>query len=65
MLSKQMAEVKALFDTEEEEGKRAEHKRVLEDMQREMVWLRDQEEGAWALGLTDVSPPGWARYMTP
>ncbi|PPQ71062.1 hypothetical protein CVT26_011464 [Gymnopilus dilepis] len=65
MLSSQMAAVKSLFDREEEEGRRAEHRRVLEEMQREMVWLRDQEEGAWALGLTDVSPPGWARYMTP
>ena len=65
MLSGQMAAVKGLFDREEEEGGRAEHRRVLEGMQREMVWLRDQEEGAGALGLTDVSPPGWARYMTP
>ncbi|PPQ91516.1 hypothetical protein CVT25_008903, partial [Psilocybe cyanescens] len=38
---------------------------VLEEMQREMVWLRDQEYSAWAMGLTDVLPPGHARYMTP
>jgi len=42
-----------------------EERRVLEDMQREMVWLRDHEQSAWAMGLTDVLPPGHARYMTP
>ena len=43
MLSKQIAEVKRLFD--KGEGKRVEHKDVLEEMQREMVWSRDQEPG--------------------
>ncbi|KAH9474290.1 hypothetical protein JR316_0013453 [Psilocybe cubensis] len=38
---------------------------VLAEMQREMVWLRDTEHSAWAMGLTEVRPPGWARYMTP
>jgi hypothetical protein len=38
---------------------------ILEEMQREMVWLRDNEQGPWAMGLTDVLPPGHSRYMTP
>ncbi|KDR72394.1 hypothetical protein GALMADRAFT_770401 [Galerina marginata CBS 339.88] len=47
------------------ESREEERRRVLEDMQREMVWLRDHEQSAWAMGLTDVLPPGYARYMTP
>ncbi|CAA7261513.1 unnamed protein product [Cyclocybe aegerita] len=38
---------------------------VMDDMQRQMVWLRDQENSAWALEQTNNPPPGYARYMTP
>jgi len=41
------------------------HPAVLGDMQRQMVWLSEQENGPWALGRTDTLPPGFARYMTP
>ena len=46
-------------------GRAGEIRVALEDMQRQMVWLRGQETGAWALHLTDVLPPGHARYMRP
>lgn len=55
MLRRQMEEVQARPDSAH----------VLEEMQREMVWLRDHEQSPWALGLTDVLPPGHSRYMTP
>jgi hypothetical protein len=38
---------------------------VLDDMQRQMVWLRSQEQSPWALHQTDVVPAGYTRYMTP
>lgn len=38
---------------------------VLDDMQRQMVWLKNQEQSPWALHQTDVLPAGYARYMTP
>lgn len=38
---------------------------VLDDMQREMVWLKTQEQSPWALHQTDVVPAGYMRYMTP
>ncbi|KDR71973.1 hypothetical protein GALMADRAFT_772621 [Galerina marginata CBS 339.88] len=47
------------------ESREEERRRVLADMQRQVVWLRDHEQSAWAMGLTDVLPPGHARYMTP
>jgi len=51
---------------EEFEGKRdSPSQNRLQDMTREMMWLRDQENGSWAMGLTDVLPPGHTRYMTP
>jgi len=34
------------------------------DMCKKMAWLREQQEGSWALGLTDVAPLGYDRYMT-
>jgi len=38
---------------------------ILDDMQRQIMWLREQEQSPWALHRTDVAPPGHARYMTP
>lgn len=34
------------------------------EMTEKMAWLRDQQEGSWALGLTEVAPVGYHRYMT-
>ena len=34
------------------------------EMAEKMAWLREQQEGAWALGLTEVTPLGYDRYMT-
>lgn len=39
--------------------------RVMEDLQKQVHWLEAQSESDWAKGLTDVPPPGFARYMTP
>jgi len=55
MLEGQMAEMQ----------QRPDSAHILEEMQREMVWLRDHEHSSWAMGLTDVLPPGHSRYMTP
>ncbi|KIM48573.1 hypothetical protein M413DRAFT_20944 [Hebeloma cylindrosporum] len=44
---------------------RADTGHVLDDMQRQMVWLRSQEQSPWALHQTDVVPAGYTRYMTP
>lgn len=38
---------------------------VLDDLQRQMVWLRSQEQSPWALHQTDVFPDGYMRYMIP
>ena len=38
---------------------------IVDDMQRQIVWLREHEQSPWAMHLTDVVPPGYARYMTP
>lgn len=58
--------ISAVSTTSGPSGGRAGEIRVaLEDMQRQMVWLRAQETGAWALHLTDVLPPGHARFMRP
>ncbi|KAF8155091.1 hypothetical protein BJ912DRAFT_1051074 [Pholiota molesta] len=46
-------------------GRAAELRAVLGDMQRQMVWLREQEGAPWALGATDVLPPGHERYLRP
>lgn len=37
---------------------------VMDEMSKKMAWLRDQQEGSWALGLTEVTPLGYDRYMT-
>jgi hypothetical protein len=34
------------------------------EMSEKMAWLREQQEGPWALGLTEVTPLGYNRYMT-
>jgi hypothetical protein len=36
----------------------------MSEMSEKMTWLREQQEGSWALGLTEVTPPGYNRYMT-
>lgn len=46
-------------------GRAAEIRAALEDMARQMVWLREQEGSAWAMHETNVKPAGWARYMRP
>lgn len=38
---------------------------VMEDLSRQVKWLEEHSESEWALGLTDVPPAGFARYMTP
>jgi len=35
----------------------------LSEMSENMAWLREQQEGSWALGLTEVTPLGYERYM--
>jgi len=37
--------------------------RVIENLYRQLRWLREQGEGEWAKGRTDVKPHGWERYM--
>jgi len=36
----------------------------MSEMAEKMAWLRDQQEGSWALGLTEVAPHGYDRYMS-
>jgi hypothetical protein len=36
----------------------------MSEMSEKMAWLRGQQEGPWALGLTEVTPLGYDRYMT-
>ena len=36
----------------------------MSEMSDKLSWLREQQEGSWALGLTDVTPLGYDRYMT-
>jgi hypothetical protein len=35
----------------------------MSEMSDKMAWLREQQEGSWALGLTEVTPQGYDRYM--
>jgi hypothetical protein len=35
----------------------------LNEMSEKMAWLREHQEGPWALGLTEVAPVGYDRYM--
>ena len=35
----------------------------MSEMSEKMAWLREQQEGSWALGLTEVTPLGYDRYM--
>jgi len=37
---------------------------TMNEMCEKMAWLRKQQEGPWALGLTEVTPLGYDRYMT-
>lgn len=37
---------------------------AMHEMAKKMAWLREQQEGSWALGLTEVTPLGFDRYMT-
>jgi len=37
--------------------------RVIENLYRQLRWLREQGEGEWAMGRTDVRPHGWEKYM--
>jgi hypothetical protein len=37
---------------------------TMREMSKKMAWLREQQEGSWALGLTEVTPLGYDRYMT-
>jgi len=36
----------------------------MSEMSDKMTWLREQQEGSWALGLTEVTPLGYDRYMS-
>ena len=36
----------------------------MSEMAEKMAWLREQQEGSWALGLTEVMPHGYDRYMS-
>ena len=36
----------------------------MSEMSDKMAWLREQQEGSWALGLTEVTPLGYDRYMS-
>jgi len=36
---------------------------TMREMSKKMAWLREQQEGSWALGLTEVTPLGYDRYM--
>ena len=36
----------------------------MSEMSEKMAWLREQQEGPWALGLTEVTPLGYDRYMS-
>lgn len=36
----------------------------MSEMSDKLAWLREQQEGAWALGLTEVTPLGYDRYMS-
>jgi len=36
----------------------------MSEMSDKLSWLREQQEGPWALGLTEVTPLGYDRYMT-
>ena len=36
----------------------------MSEMSEKMTWLREQQEGSWALGLSEVTPPGYDRYMS-
>ncbi|KAF9473824.1 hypothetical protein BDN70DRAFT_353929 [Pholiota conissans] len=47
------------------QGRAAEIRAALADMQRQMVWLKEQEGSMWALGMTDVMPAGHERYLRP
>lgn len=31
---------------------------AMDEMCKRMAWLREQQEGPWALGLTEVTPLG-------
>ncbi|KAF4623797.1 hypothetical protein D9613_001281 [Agrocybe pediades] len=57
MLQAQMAD----FHSRRDSGGR----NVLQEMHREMMWLREHENGEWALGKTDEMPPGHQRYLRP
>ena len=35
----------------------------MNEMSEKLAWLREQQEGPWALGLTEVAPVGYDRYM--
>lgn len=37
---------------------------TMNEMSDKMAWLRGQQEGEWALGLTEEAPVGYDRYMT-
>jgi len=54
-----------MIEVQDQQEQQPESAHILEEMQREMVWLQDHEHSAWAMGLTDVLPPGHSRYMTP
>jgi hypothetical protein len=36
----------------------------MSEMTEKMAWLREQQEGSWALGLTEVTPHDYDRYMS-
>ncbi|KAF8186708.1 hypothetical protein BJ912DRAFT_1042944 [Pholiota molesta] len=70
MLRRQAADLQLELDRPGVRAERAERARGgaargAGDMQRQMVWLREQESAPWALGLTDVLPPGHERYLRP
>jgi hypothetical protein len=34
------------------------------EMAEKLAWFREQQEGEWALGLTEETPVGYHRFMT-
>ncbi|PPR04853.1 hypothetical protein CVT24_007241 [Panaeolus cyanescens] len=43
-------------------GEEDNHRVVLEDMRKQMVWLKENENGPWAMGTTDTPPPGYMSF---
>ncbi|TFK23754.1 hypothetical protein FA15DRAFT_670233 [Coprinopsis marcescibilis] len=62
-LEDRLVEVRTQIEMLEQQKEGA--NRVLKDLRRQMQWLMDNIDSEWALGVTDVTPPGFSRFMTP